>query len=148
MQVLARNIPILLVDDDETDIEAARRALKKANISNPVYEACDGVEALSMLTSDEASHKLQPCIILLDINMPRMNGLQLLRELREKDSLRHSIVFMLTTSPRPEDIEAAYKLNVAGYLLKENLHKAALMLSCYCEINEVPGKFSSSDRSV
>ena len=135
----AQLTPILLVEDDDIDIEAVRRALKKANVANPLFNARDGVEALEVLTGKGgAQTPVQPCVMLLDINMPRMNGFQLLKEMRQDERLKKNIVFMLTTSSRNEDKTAAYELNAAGYILKKNLHSLADMLGDYCKINEFP----------
>lgn len=129
------NYPIMLVEDDETDIEAAQRALKKVNVRNPVYVANDGIEALELLEGGELS---RPCVMLLDINMPRMNGLELLRRMRENNKLRRNIAFVVTTSGREEDKAAAYDLHAAGYFLKENLEQFMEMLAAYCKAVEAP----------
>lgn len=124
---------ILLVEDDEVDVEAVRRMLRKNNILNTVYEARDGVEALEMLTERHAgATPLQPCVMLVDINMPRMNGLQLLEAVRGDERLRDNIVFILTTSSREEDRAKARDLSAAGYVTKENLAQMAPMLAPYC----------------
>ena len=136
---LSKNAPIFLVEDDEVDVEAVRRALKKANIINPVISARDGVEALEMLTGEKENEKiLQPCLMLLDINLPRMGGLKLLQEMRNDKNMKRNVVFMLSTSARDEDKIAAYNLQSAGYILKENLGTLASLLASYCAINEFP----------
>ncbi len=132
-------IDILVVEDNEIDLEAVKRAFKKANIIHPLHNAWDGVEALEMLSGTNGKTKLpQPCVILLDINMPRMDGLKLLKELRKSDDeyLHQSVVFMLTTSRLSGDRLLAYDSNVAGYFLKENLTEFIDLLSSYCSINE------------
>ncbi|MEX2491748.1 MAG: response regulator [Nitrospirales bacterium] len=132
-------IPILLVEDNRIDIEVVRRALQKANIPNPLYTVLDGVEALEILTGNNGREKIpQPCLILLDINMPRMNGFELLEAMCRDDTIRHNVVFMLTTSARNEDKLTAYSLNAAGYILKENLRPFITLLGEYCRINEWP----------
>ncbi|MCK6418555.1 MAG: response regulator, partial [Alphaproteobacteria bacterium] len=96
-------------------------------------------EALAMMRGEAGHEKLpQPCIVLMDINMPRMNGFQLLVEMRKSEELRQNIVFMLTTSAREEDKKRAYELNIAGYVLKENLAAFAEMLRNYFLVNEFP----------
>ena len=107
---------ILLVDDDEVDVMNVQRAFKKANITNPVYVAGNGIEALEMLRGDSMPHQRR--IVLLDINMPKMNGIEFLREVRRDPALRSLCVVVLTTSNEDRDRIEAYQLNVAGYLLK------------------------------
>lgn len=117
-----RATDILLVEDDEIDVEAVRRILRKNNILNTVYEAKDGIEALEMLRErHEGATPLQPCVMLVDINMPRMNGLQLLEEVRSDEKLRDNVVFILSTSSREEDRNRAKDLAAQGYFTKENL---------------------------
>lgn len=135
MSEFAGQAPILLVDDDAIDTEMVRRCLKSANIQNGFYTALDGVDAWEMLTRDNL---IDPCLILLDINMPHMNGLEFLDRLRANPALRHHIVFILTTSLREEDKAHAYNYNVAGYILKKNIHDLGTVLNHYCHINEFP----------
>jgi CheY-like chemotaxis protein len=112
-------VSILIVDDDQVDVRAIERGLKQQRIVNPVYVAEDGRQGLAMLRGEEGHPRVpQPYLILLDLNMPRMNGLQFLKELREDASLSNSIVFILTTSNSDEDRVAAYKHHIAGYLVK------------------------------
>jgi CheY-like chemotaxis protein len=107
---------ILLVDDDEIDVMTVQRAFAKANITNQLYVATDGIKALEILRTDgiPASRRL----VLLDLNMPRMNGIELLREIRADPALHGLTVVVLTTSNEDRDRVEAYELNVAGYLLK------------------------------
>ena len=111
-----RALNILLVDDDEVDVMTVKRAFARANIANQLYVATDGIEALEMLRTDgvPASRRL----MLLDLNMPRMNGIELLREIRRDPALQAMTVIVLTTSNEDRDRVDAYQLNVAGYLLK------------------------------
>jgi CheY-like chemotaxis protein len=112
---------ILLVEDDEVDVMAVRRAFKQGNIINPLYVASNGLEALMMLRGELGQPPTVPLerrIILLDLNMPKMNGLEFLQELRADSTLRHTPVIMLTTSNEEHDRIQAYDLNVAGYILK------------------------------
>src|SRR5215212_224681 len=113
---------ILLIDDDEIDVEAVKRAFRQHKLANPIIHALDGIMALEILREKSAKSRLtKPYIILLDINMPRMGGLEFLRELRADPTLTDSIVFVLTTSDNPEDKLAAYRDHVAGYILKQNV---------------------------
>jgi CheY-like chemotaxis protein len=111
-----RVINILLVEDDEVDIMTVKRAFAKANITNPLYVAHNGLEALEILRKDDLPPKRR--LILLDVNMPKMNGIEFLRELRKDPDLQTISVVVLTTSNEERDRIEAFKLNVAGYLLK------------------------------
>ena len=107
---------ILLVEDDDVDVLTVRRAFQKAHILNPLYVASDGVEALEKLRSGEIPNERR--LVLLDLNMPRMNGLEFLRELRKDPDLCHTPVVVLTTSTMDRDKFEAYGMNIAGYLVK------------------------------
>jgi CheY-like chemotaxis protein len=109
-------VTILLVEDDEIDVKALKWAFEKLKIANPVVVARDGVEAWEMLPTLS-----RPYLIITDINMPRMNGIELLRKIRQSDEFRDSIVFALTTSNDEQDKIDAYHLNVAGYMLKTDM---------------------------
>ncbi len=133
--MLAKNVPILLVDDDQVDQELMRRKFRVANIDNSLFIANDGVEALNMLRNPE-SPLSQPCIILMDINLPRMNGFETLRMMREDPAMKRNIVFMLSTSSRQMDVLLAYDLNVAGYFYKKEMDSLVTILRIYCNSNE------------
>ncbi len=111
----------LIVDDDEVSIMAIRRALGRHRLTNPVVEARDGLEALEMLRGGGIA---KPFVILLDINMPRMTGLEFLAAIRDDAQLRDTVIFVLTTSDAPQDICAAYSHQVAGYILKEDAYRS------------------------
>ena len=131
---------ILLVEDDEVDVMNIRRAFKKGNISNPLFVAGNGVEALERLRSGEIPRERR--IVLLDLNMPRMNGIEFLRELRADPELRSTTVVVLTTSNDERDKVDAYDLNVAGYLLKPvtftNFCEVMAALNKYWTLVELP----------
>ncbi len=114
-----QSVGILLVEDDEVDVMNVQRAFSKSHISNPLFVAGNGLEALALLRG-EGQEKPSPLpkIVLLDINMPKMNGIEFLKELRADPELRHMSVFVLTTSNEERDRIAAYDQNVAGYILK------------------------------
>lgn len=134
---------ILLVDDDEVDVMNVRRAFKKNNILNPLYVATNGLEALDMLRG-RGEHPMPPNrrLILLDLNMPKMNGLEFLRALRADPELRSLMVIVLTTSSDERDKIEAYNLNVAGYIVKPvtflSFVEAMAALNKYWSINELP----------
>jgi CheY-like chemotaxis protein len=134
-----RTVSLLVIDDDDIDATALRRALTKLKLLNPLYRAKDGLEGLEILRSGAIP---APYIILLDINMPRMNGLEFLEALRADPELTHAIVFVLTTSKSDEDIIAAYREHVAGYLLKQRMDSDFLqvvgLLDHYWRIIELP----------
>lgn len=114
-------INILLVEDDEVDVMNVKRAFKKNNITNPLYVAPNGLEALKMLRPVGGQSPIVPTqrrLILLDLNMPRMGGLEFLQALRADPDLKSIPVVVLTTSNQDQDRLEAYQLNVAGYLLK------------------------------
>jgi CheY-like chemotaxis protein len=138
---------ILLVEDDEVEAEALIRAFRRQDFPHPVLVAADGVEALYLLRGGASGGNGQPplprpCIVLLDLNMPRMSGVEFLAALRQDQSLKRTIVFVLTTSNRAEDKAAAYNHQIAGYLLKANqgeefAHLVA-MLTNYWRVVEFP----------
>jgi CheY-like chemotaxis protein len=107
---------ILLVEDDDVDVMNVRRAFQRAHVSNPLHVAGNGIEALEMLRGDGIPSERR--LVLLDLNMPRMNGIEFLRAIRADAELRSLPVVVLTTSNDERDKVDAYNLNVAGYLLK------------------------------
>jgi CheY-like chemotaxis protein len=139
----ARPLNILLVEDDDGDAKALQRAFRNTKIANPILRAVDGIEALDMLRGTNGKNKApSPLLVLVDLNMPRMNGIQFLQTLRNDARLRQTIVFVLTTSKREEDRMAAYDLNVAGYIVKATAGRDFLNLvsltDCYWRIVEMP----------
>ena len=141
-----RPLNILLVEDDELDVMNVQRAFKKNNISNPLYVASNGLEALAMLRGDGAGNQPRipdsSRIILLDLNMPRMGGIEFLRELRADPQLALTTVIVLTTSDEERDKVEAYQLNVAGYILKPVTLQAFVeimaTLNKYWTVSELP----------
>ena len=112
-------IHILLVEDDDVAAEAVQRGLTKSGITFPVTLAIDGLEALEILNGIHVTKQIaKPYIILLDLNMPRMNGFDFLHELRGNLKLRESVIFVLTTSDSDTDRSKAYHENIAGYMVK------------------------------
>ncbi len=110
---------LLLVDDDEIDRRVVQTAFKRQRIANPVVVAEDGVQALEMLRGENGHTPITaPCFVLLDLNMPRMNGIEFLDAIRADAALKHTVVFMLSTSKAESDKMAAYDRHVAGYLVK------------------------------
>src|SRR3990170_2502101 len=108
---MLKMLNILLVEDDEVDIMNVQRAFKKNNIGNPLFIARNGLEALELL-SHKWEEQIPPIqIILLDINMPKMGGIEFLTELRKNPLLKASSVFVITTSNEDSDKVSAYNLN-------------------------------------
>lgn len=137
-------IRILLVEDDDGDAKAVVRTFEKARIANPIVRALDGVEAMELLRGTGKQPKLPaPHMLLVDLNMPRMDGIQLVSAIREDPDLHGTIIFILTTSNRADDKKAAYSLNVTGYILKEkageDFLKVFSLVDTYWRIVEMPG---------
>ena len=136
-------VTILLVDDDRVDVMAVKRSFRELKIVNPVVEARNGIEALDHLRGQNGFGKVPlPCLVLLDLNMPRMGGFEFLEELRRDEELRSSLVFVMTTSAAEEDRARAYDKNVAGYVLKHRAGQSFLetisMLELYWRVIEFP----------
>jgi CheY-like chemotaxis protein len=138
-----KSIRILLVEDDDGDAKAVLRTFRKARIANPIVRALDGIEAMEILRGSDQQPRLEsPYLLLVDLNMPRMDGIQLVKAIREDPDLQETVIFMLTTSNRAEDKHAAYSLNVTGYILKEKAGEDFLRLfslvDSYWRIVEMP----------
>lgn len=136
-------VTILLVEDDDVDAETVARGLASAKIVNPVVRVRDGIEALQLLLGTNGKEKLQPpYLLLVDIRMPRLDGLGLIREVRKNPALKRTIIFVLTTSDSDRDRLAAYDEHVAGYIVKSSTQdqflRLARMLEYYLLIVEMP----------
>ncbi|WP_244867865.1 response regulator [Vannielia litorea] len=126
MNAVHRRIPetrqqmlnLVLIEDDDGDAKAVVRALKKSHIANPIHRLRDGVEALAFLRGEGPTPPPEQYVLLLDINMPRMNGHEFLAKLRSDPRLNRAVVFMLSTSEDETDVFRAYDQNVAGYIIK------------------------------
>jgi CheY-like chemotaxis protein len=140
------NIPILLVEDDQVDVMTVQRAFKRNNIINPLNVVGNGREALDYLRHQGAfadqSAFPTPGIILMDINMPLMNGIECLKEIKADEHLRKLPVIMLTTSKEECDRVESFKLSVAGYIIKpvefEKFVEAVKVLRLYWTLSELP----------
>ncbi|MBN2752430.1 MAG: response regulator [Rhodospirillaceae bacterium] len=135
----AKCVTLLLVEDDDVDAMGVIRALKRKRIANPLIRARDGIEALELLREGKVP---RPFLILLDLNMPRMGGLELIQTLRDDKVLHDSVVFVLTTSKSDEDMSAAYRVHVAGYIVKSEIGNSfsdlVQMLDAYWQVVELP----------
>ncbi len=134
-----KEITILLIEDDDVDAQGIMRSFKKRKIANRIIRARDGLEALEMLQNGDID---PPNIILLDLQMPRMNGLEFLTKIRNDDALKSSVIFVLTTSKSDKDITASYQQFVAGYFVKDdvgaNFSDMIDMLEGYWKIAYLP----------
>ena len=137
---------ILLAEDDPVDVMSIRRAFKKHRITNPLFVVGNGEEALAFLQHDgkfvDPSTSPRPSLILLDLNMPRMGGLELLRIIKKVPDLREIPVVVLTTSTEQSDIKTSYQNGVAGYIVKpvtfEKFAEALQIFHFYWTLSELP----------
>ena len=131
--------PILLVEDDRVDVMTVNRALKEIKVTNPVVNLENGEEALKYLRDPE---KVKPCIILLDLNMPIMNGIEFLEVVKHDAQLRRIPVVVLTTSGEQQDKVNSFDLGVAGYMAKpvdyRQFVEVMRTIDAYWTISEVP----------
>lgn len=110
---------ILIVDDNSLDVERIQRSLGRWGITNPIERAVDGIAALERLRGDNDVDKLdRPFVILLDLNMPRMDGVEFLGELKADHDLASTTVIVISTSERDVDLDSAQELGAAGYIVK------------------------------
>jgi CheY-like chemotaxis protein len=139
-----QQLNILLVEDDEVDVMNVQRALKKNGATSNLYRAANGIEALAMLRTNNqiAKENNSRLLILLDLNMPKMGGLEFLKELRADPALSHLPVVILTTSMQDSDLTTAYQYNVAGYLIKPITFSSFVetidVLNRYWSMSELP----------
>jgi CheY-like chemotaxis protein len=136
-------LTLLLVEDDDIDAEVVRRSLRQAKIINPLVRANDGLEALDMLRGTNGYTRIpEPYLLLVDVKMPRLDGIGLIREIRADPELTRTVIFVLTTSDDDRDKVAAYDLHVAGYVVKTNTKQEVLplmmMLDYYLLIVDPP----------
>ena len=120
--MMAKNesaVEILLVEDNPADVRLTIEALKEAKVSHTLHVADDGIEAMSFLRQEgQYADAVRPGLILLDLNLPRKNGLDVLSEIKEDESLRSIPIVVLTTSSAESDINAAYNHDVNAYITK------------------------------
>ncbi|MHC4912827.1 MAG: response regulator [Planctomycetota bacterium] len=131
--------PILLVEDDHVDVMTVKRALADLRVRNPLVHSTNGEEALAYL-QEPGNHK--PCLILLDLNMPKMNGVELLRTIKADKVLKTIPVVVLTTSKSEKDIAEIFENGVAGYVVKPADYKkfveAIRTINLYWALSELP----------
>ena len=133
-------LSIILIDDDDVDAMGVDRSLSKLNFLHDIVRARDGYEALDILLNTGITN--QPYIILLDLNMPRMNGLEFLERIRKHSLLLSAVVFVLSTSDDQHDMLAAYQKQVAGYIVKDKFKRGYQplidLLTSYYQLVDLP----------
>ena len=133
------NKPILLVEDDQVDTMTVIRALKEIHVTNRLVHLENGEEAVSYLRDPESE---KPCIILLDLNMPIMNGIEFLQVVKRDDHLKRIPVVVLTTSEEQQDKVNSFNLGVAGYMAKpvdyRQFVEVMRSIDAYWTISEMP----------
>jgi len=131
--------PVLLVEDDRVDAMTVKRAMKDLNVANPLVHTLNGEEALEHLVND---YNEKPCVILLDLNMPKMNGIEFLKVIKADEKLKMTPVVVLTTSRDSRDKFETFELNIAGYIVKPADYKkfveAIRTVSLYWTTSELP----------
>ena len=130
--------PILLVEDDNVDVMTVKRALKDIKVTNGLTHVTNGEEALEYLRGQDSK---MPCIVLLDLNMPKMNGIEFLKIVKADEELKKIPVVVLTTSGEEQDKIESFKLSVAGYIVKPADYKkfieAVKTLELYWTLSEL-----------
>jgi len=133
--------PILLVEDDRVDVMMVQRALKDINVTNPLEIAGNGEEALAYLKNPT---NRKPCVVLLDLNMPRMNGVEFLKIVKNDEQLRRIPVVVLTSSREEQDKVDSFDLGIAGYMIKptdfRQFIEVAKTIDLYWTLSELPGE--------
>lgn len=131
--------PILLVEDDQIDVMTVRRALKDLKVSNQLEVRQNGEDALVYLKNQ---NQARPCIILLDLRMPRMNGLEFLEEIKKDQNLRTLPVVVMTSSEEEQDILQSYQHGIAGYIVKpvdyQSFVEALRTVDLYWTLSKIP----------
>ena len=131
--------PILLVEDDEVDTMTVQRAFKDLKVTNELVHRTNGEEALKYLKAEDSQ---MPCVVLLDLNMPKMNGVEFLKISKEDEKLKKLPVIVLTTSKEEHDIVESFELSVAGYIVKPVDYKrfveAIRAIDLYWTLSELP----------
>lgn len=147
-----KQLNILLVEDDEVDVMTVQRAFKKNNLlqEHQLFVANDGMQALQLLRG-EGNQKIPPNnrLVLLDLNMPKMGGIEFLHELRSDQFLQTTSVIVLTTSDEDRDKVEAYKFNVAGYILKpvtfDKFVETIAVIDEYWQLSQLPTMYPDDE---
>jgi CheY-like chemotaxis protein len=136
-----RNLkPVLLVEDDNVDAMTVKRALKDLDVKNPLIHVPNGEQALEYLQNEANA---EPCVVLLDLNMPKMSGTEFLRIAKSDERLKCIPIVILTTSKAEQDKLDCFDNSVAGYIVKPIDYKGFLeamkVLNLYWTLSELPG---------
>jgi CheY-like chemotaxis protein len=135
----------MLVEDDTVDAMTVKRALKDLKVLNPLVRAGNGEEALVYLRDD---NNVKPCVILLDLNMPKMNGIEFLKVAKADEKLRRIPAIVLTTSKDDQDRIQTFQFNVAGFIVKPVDYKkfvdAVRIINLYWTLSELPNSEQES----
>ena len=133
------NKPILLVEDDQVDMMTVVRALKEIHVTNPVVHLENGEDALNYLRNEKSE---KPCLILLNLNMPIMNGIEFLQAVKDDEQLRRVPIVVLTTSVEQQDKLNSFHFGVAGYMAKpvnyQQFVEVMRSVDAYWTISEMP----------
>ncbi len=136
---MQRSKPILLAEDDKVDALTVKRALKDLKVANPLVHSVNGEDALEYLRNE--SNK-KPCVILLDLNMPKMNGIEFLKIAKTDEALKSIPVVVLTTSKTARDVVESFKLGAAGYMIKSvdyrKFVETVRTIDLYWTLSEMP----------
>ena len=131
--------PILLLEDDTVDAMTVKRALKELKVLNPLVRTCNGEDGLAYLREEKNP---KPCVILLDLNMPKMNGLEFLKAVKADEQFKMIPAIVLTTSKDDQERIRGYQLNVAGYIIKPvdyaKFVEAVRIIDLYWTLSEMP----------
>ena len=133
--------PILLIEDDTVDAMTVKRALKELKVANAIHIAGDGEEALALLRNPQQE---RPCIMLLDLNMPKMNGLEFLNIIKRDENFKRIPVIVLTTSTDEQDKLESFNIGVAGYMVKpvdyRQFVEVVKTIDLYWTLSELPNE--------
>jgi CheY-like chemotaxis protein len=145
-----RNLrPILLAEDDSVDAMTVKRAFGELKVNNELIRVINGEEAIEYLKTHTDK---KPCVVLLDLNMPKMNGIEFLKVAKADDELRQIPVVVLTTSKEDRDKVETFKFSVAGYIVKPVDYKkfvdAMRVLNLYWTLSELPGNAPENEPVV
>ena len=133
--------PILLVEDDTVDVMTVKRALKDLQVTSDLVSTGDGEEALAYLRDDGNA---KPCVILLDLNMPKMNGTEFMKIVKADEALRKIPIIVLTTSNSEQDISKSFELGAAGYMVKSVDYKKFVEIIKTIDLYWTPSKLPSN----
>jgi len=136
---MKNNLPVLLVEDDQVDVMTVKRAFKEIKILNEIVVCGNGIKALEYLQDPQTT---QPGLILLDLNMPKMSGLEFLQVIKTKPELKRIPIVVLTTSQEEQDRIESFNLSVAGYMIKpvsyQKFVEVIRIIHVYWELSEGP----------